>query len=76
MISLDPISGYVVSLIGGYDFDASQFNRAVQSCRQPGSAFKPIVYSKAIDKLNWTMSTTLVDSPIVSGRPRVPARAV
>ena len=69
MISLDPISGYVVSLIGGYDFDASEFNRAIQSCRQPGSAFKPIVYSKAIDKLNWTMSTTLVDSPIVFDDP-------
>jgi penicillin-binding protein 1A len=65
LISLDPHNGYVASLIGGYDFDASEFNRATQACRQPGSAFKPIVYSKAIDKLNWTMSTVLVDSPIV-----------
>ncbi len=65
LVSLDPHTGYVVSIIGGYDFDASEFNRATQACRQPGSAFKPIVYSKAIDKLNWTMSTVLVDSPIV-----------
>jgi penicillin-binding protein 1A len=69
LISLDPIDGYVYSLIGGYDFDASEFNRAMQSCRQPGSAFKPIVYSKALDKLNWTMSTVLVDSPIVFDDP-------
>jgi penicillin-binding protein 1A len=69
LISLDPIDGYVYSLIGGYDFDASEFNRAMQSCRQPGSAFKPIVYSRALDKLNWTMSTVLVDSPIVFDDP-------
>ncbi|MHB1844840.1 MAG: penicillin-binding protein 1A [Deltaproteobacteria bacterium] len=69
LVSLDPGSGYLEALIGGYDFDASEFNRAMQSCRQPGSAFKPIVYSKAIDKLNWTMSTTLVDSPIVFDDP-------
>jgi len=69
LISLDPVDGYVYSLIGGYDFDASEFNRAMQSCRQPGSAFKPIVYSKALDKLNWTMSTVLVDSPIVFDDP-------
>ena len=69
LISMDPSTGYVLSLIGGYDFDASEFNRAIQSCRQPGSAFKPIVYSKAIDKLNWTMSTVLVDSPIVFDDP-------
>jgi penicillin-binding protein 1A len=66
LISLDPKTGYVKALIGGYDFDASEFNRAMQACRQPGSAFKPIVYSKAIDKLDYNMSTVLVDSPIVS----------
>ncbi len=69
LVSVDPGSGYLSALIGGYDFDASEFDRATQSCRQPGSAFKPIVYSKAIDKLNWTMSTTLVDSPIVFDDP-------
>ena len=38
IVSLDPWSGYVVAMIGGYDFDASEFNRSFQSCRQPGSA--------------------------------------
>ncbi len=69
LVSLDPNDGAVRALVGGYDFDASEFNRAQQSCRQPGSAFKPIVYSKAIDKLDWTMSTILVDSPIVFDDP-------
>ncbi|MHB8420388.1 MAG: penicillin-binding protein 1A [Myxococcales bacterium] len=69
LVSLDPNDGYVKALIGGYDFDASEFNRSMQSCRQPGSAFKPIIYSKAIDKLDWTMSTVLVDSPIVYDDP-------
>ncbi len=70
LVSLDPRDGEVKALVGGYDFDASEFNRAQQSCRQPGSAFKPIVYSKAIDKLGWTMSTVLVDSPIVFDDPQ------
>ncbi|HUB06917.1 MAG TPA: PBP1A family penicillin-binding protein, partial [Myxococcales bacterium] len=69
LVSLDPNDGYVKALIGGYDFDASEFNRSMQACRQPGSAFKPIVYSKAIDALNYNMSTILVDSPIVYDDP-------
>ena len=49
LISLDPRSGYVLAMIGGYDFNRSEFNRAFQSCRQPGSAFKPVYYSAALD---------------------------
>ena len=65
LVSVDPWTGYVVAMVGGYDFDASEFNRAFQACRQPGSAFKPIVYSAAIEKLDFTPATILTDAPIV-----------
>jgi penicillin-binding protein 1A len=66
VISLDPHSGYVVAMIGGYDFNKSEFNRAFQACRQPGSAFKPLLYSAAIEQRGFTASTMLVDSAIVT----------
>ena len=65
LVSVDPWTGYVVAMVGGYDFDASEFNRAFQACRQPGSAFKPVVYSAAIEKLDFTPATILTDAPIV-----------
>ena len=65
LVSVDPWSGYVVAMVGGYDFEASEFNRAFQACRQPGSAFKPIVYSAAIEKLDYTPATILTDAPLV-----------
>jgi penicillin-binding protein 1A len=65
LVSVDPRSGAVVAMVGGYDFEASEFNRAFQSCRQPGSAFKPIVYSAAVEKLDWTPATILTDAPLV-----------
>jgi penicillin-binding protein 1A len=66
LISTDPNSGYVEAMIGGYDFEKSEFNRAFQACRQPGSAFKPLVYSAAIEQRNFTASTILLDAPIVT----------
>ena len=51
-------------MVGGYDFEKSKFNRATQAMRQVGSAFKPIVYSAAVEKMGWTAATTIVDSPI------------
>jgi penicillin-binding protein 1A len=66
LISTDPNSGYVVAMIGGYDFEKSEFNRAFQACRQPGSAFKPVVYSAAIEQRGFTASTILLDAPIVT----------
>lgn len=66
LISKDPESGYTIAMVGGYDFEDTEFNRAIQACRQPGSAFKPIVYTAAIEK-GWTVSTILLDSPIVDG---------
>jgi penicillin-binding protein 1A len=65
LVSIDPWSGYVSAMVGGYDFDASEFNRAFQACRQPGSAFKPLVYSAAISKLDFSPATVLTDAPIV-----------
>ncbi len=65
LVSVDPWSGYVLAMVGGYDFEASEFNRAFQACRQPGSAFKPVVYSAAIEKLDFTPATILTDAPIV-----------
>src|SRR2546427_13183505 len=53
-------------MIGGYDFEKSEFNRAFQACRQPGSAFKPIIYSAAIEQQGFTASTILLDAPIVT----------
>jgi len=64
LFSMDPESGKVRALIGGYDFDASEFNRATQAERQPGSAFKPIVYSAAFDN-GMTPATQVLDAPIV-----------
>lgn len=56
--------GNVISMVGGYDFRLSKFNRAVQARRQPGSAFKPFLYSAAIDK-GYTQTSKLLDVPII-----------
>jgi len=63
MVAMDPWTGRVVAMVGGYSFDQSQFNRATQAYRQPGSSFKPIVYSTAMDN-GYTPSTVVVDAPI------------
>ena len=62
-VALEPSTGTVRALVGGYDFDSSQFNRAVQGARQPGSAFKPLVYAAALDR-QFTPATIIVDEPI------------
>ncbi|MBX7096971.1 MAG: PBP1A family penicillin-binding protein [Myxococcaceae bacterium] len=69
VVSIDPHRQYLVAMVGGYDFDANEFNRAFQACRQPGSSFKPIVYAGAIEKMGWTEATIIVDSPIVMDDP-------
>ena len=65
LISMNPTTGYVEAMIGGYAFEDSEFNRAFQSCRQPGSSFKPIVYSAAIVREGYTPATMILDTPIV-----------
>jgi penicillin-binding protein 1A len=63
MVVMDPWTGRVLAMVGGFSFDQSQFNRATQAYRQPGSSFKPIVYSAALDN-GYTPSTVVVDAPI------------
>jgi penicillin-binding protein 1A len=63
LLCLDPKTGYVKAMVGGRDFGESQFNRAISSRRQPGSAFKPIIYAAALEK-GYTPSTILMDSPV------------
>jgi penicillin-binding protein 1A len=63
LICSDPKTGYVKAMVGGRDFSESQFNRAVHSRRQPGSAFKPFIYAAALEK-GYNPSTLLMDSPV------------
>jgi penicillin-binding protein 1A len=64
LISMNPHTGYVEAMIGGYSFEESEFNRAFQSCRQPGSSFKPIVYAAAITREEYNPATMILDTPI------------
>ena len=63
LLAMDVSSGEIKAIIGGYDFTDSQFNRATQALRQPGSSFKPIVYAAAIDK-GYTETTFVYDMPV------------
>ena len=63
IMAMDPYSGFVKAMVGGYDFNRSQFNRALQAKRQPGSAFKPIVYAASFD-LGFTPASLIQDTPI------------
>ncbi len=64
LLCQDVRTGAVLAMVGGRDFSKSQFNRATQARRQPGSAFKPFVYAAALEK-GFTPGTILIDSPIV-----------
>ncbi len=64
LVSLDPATGRVVALVGGWNFDASQFNRATQAKRQPGSSFKPFVYLTALEH-GVSPSQQFLDAPVV-----------
>jgi len=64
LLSMEASTGYVVAMVGGYDFSGSVYNRALQGERQPGSSFKPLLYSAALDK-GFTPSSIIVDSPII-----------
>jgi penicillin-binding protein 1A len=63
MVAMDPWTGRVLAMVGGFSFDQSQFNRATQALRQPGSSFKPFVYAAALDN-GYTPSTVVMDAPI------------
>ncbi len=64
LLCMEVETGLVRAIIGGRDFRTSQFNRAIQSKRQPGSAFKPIIYSAGLDR-GYTPATMILDAPIV-----------
>jgi penicillin-binding protein 1A len=64
LVALEPATGEVKALVGGYDFERSEFDRAIQSLRQPGSAFKPFVYLAALDS-GYTLADILFDEPTV-----------
>ncbi|PTT76152.1 penicillin-binding protein, partial [Pelomonas sp. HMWF004] len=66
VVTLDPTTGAVRSLVGGFDFTRSQFNSATQAYRQPGSAFKPFIYSALIEQGAWA-GTQVSDEPFVQG---------
>jgi penicillin-binding protein 1A len=63
IIAMDPYTGRVLAMVGGFSYDQSEFNRATQAFRQPGSSFKPIVYATALDN-GYTPSSIVLDAPI------------
>jgi penicillin-binding protein 1A len=63
LVAVDPYSGRVLALVGGYSFSLSNFNRATQAKRQPGSAFKPFVYATALES-GFTPASQVMDAPI------------
>jgi len=63
MIAMDPHTGRVLALVGGFSYGRSQFNRAVQALRQPGSSFKPIVYAAALDN-GYSPASVIMDAPV------------
>ena len=64
IVVMDPFTGRVLALSGGFSFKKSEFNRATQAQRQPGSAFKPFIYALALEN-NYTPSTMILDAPLV-----------
>ena len=64
LVSMDPIDGAVRALVGGFDFNRNKFNHVTQAYRQPGSSFKPFIYSAALEK-GFTPATVINDAPIL-----------
>jgi penicillin-binding protein 1A len=70
LVSLRPDDGAIVALVGGFDFRQSKFNRVTQAKRQPGSSFKPVVYSAALEK-GFTPASMINDAPVVFDDPKL-----
>ena len=71
LIALDPSTGEILALVGGYDFDRSEYDRAMQARRQTGSAFKPLVFAAALSQ-GWSLADTILDEPTVFVDRRMP----
>jgi len=71
LVSLNPNNGAIIALVGGFDFRLSNFNRAVQAQRQPGSGFKPFIYCAALDN-GYTLASTFSNEPIALPDPSSP----
>ncbi len=63
VVAVEPSTGYIRAIVGGYDFNKSEFNRAVFAKRQAGSAFKPVIYASAMDH-GYTTASTIMDEPV------------
>lgn len=68
LVALNPSNGAILALVGGFDYQTSKFNRVTHANRQPGSSFKPFIYSAALDK-GFTLATVVNDAPIVVENP-------
>jgi penicillin-binding protein 1A len=68
LVALNPQNGAILSMVGGFDYVSSNFNRITNANRQPGSSFKPFVYSAALEK-GYTLATVINDAPIVIENP-------
>lgn len=64
LVAIDPTNGYIRAMVGGRDFQDSEFNRATQARRQPGSSFKPFYYAEAIEQ-GWSPGSVILDQPVV-----------
>ena len=67
IVVLNPFTGEVLALVGGFNFKKSEFNRVTQAKRQPGSAFKPIVYAAALEK-GFSPNSIILDAPFVESQ--------
>jgi penicillin-binding protein 1A len=65
IVAIDPYNGKVKALVGGFSFESSEFNRATQAKRQPGSAFKPFVYAAALEN-NFSPNSIVLDAPFIA----------
>ena len=63
-VSMDPHDGAIKSLVGGFDFNRNHFNRVTMAWRQPGSSFKPFIYSAGLER-SFTPSSMINDAPLV-----------
>ena len=67
IVAIDPFNGDIKALVGGFNFKSSEFNRVTQAKRQPGSAFKPIVYAAALEN-GYSPNSIILDAPFVESQ--------